>query len=100
MPTIQITGSNTADGTLTLSDAGNTTTSRGSTVTWQIMPNSGVSAITAIYNDAGSTDVFSPDPSQVGGSSNWSGRVNPNLTVPATEDYTIDWTDTRRCSYR
>lgn len=94
MPTIQITGSNTSDGTLTLSDAGNTTTSRGSTVIWQIMPNSGVSAITNIYNDVGSTDVFSPDPGQVGNSSNWSGTVNPNLTVPAVEDYSIDWTDT------
>lgn len=93
MPTIQITASNASDGTLTLSDAGNTTTSKGSTVTWQVMPGSGVSAITNIYADSGSADVFNPDPAPVGNSSNWSGRVNPNLTTPAYEDYSIDWTD-------
>ena len=95
MPVIKITGSNTSTGTLTLDDAGNTTTTRGSIVTWQIMPNSGVSAITNIYNDdsPGSVDVFDPDPSQVGGSTNWSGTINPNLSVPAYENYSIDWTD-------
>lgn len=95
MPTIKITSGNPADGTLTLDDAGNTSTSKGSNVTWQIEPGAAnVSDITNIYADAGSTDVFSPDPARVGSSSNWSGRVNPNLTTPAYEDYTIEWKDT------
>lgn len=93
MPTIKITASNTSDGTLTLDDAGNTTTSKGSTVIWQIAAGSGVAEILNIYADSGSTDVFSPDPAPVGASTNWSGRVNPNLTVPAVEDYTIEWKD-------
>lgn len=90
MPTIRITGSNTSDGTLTLSGAGTTATSRGSTIIWQIAPGSGVSSITRIYEDPNSTDLFNPDPSPVGGSTNWSGTINPSLTVPAKEDYSIE----------
>ncbi len=93
MPTIKITGSNTTNGTLTLDDNGNTTTSKGSDIIWQIANGSGVSDITNIYADTGSTNVFSVGPSRVGESKNWKGTVNPDLTVPADEDYTIAWTD-------
>jgi len=93
MASITITASNSATGDLTLSDNGDTTANRGTTVTWVIGPNSGVSSITAISNKSTSVDVFSPDPSQVGNSSNWQGTVNPNLAVPSEEDYNIYWDD-------
>ena len=94
MPSITITGSDASTGNLTLSDNGSTDANRGTVVTWIVGPNSGVSAITSITTDAGSTDVFSPDPSAVGGASkNWQGTVNSAISVPVTEDYTIGWTD-------
>lgn len=94
MPSITITGSDTSNGTLTLSDNGTTSANRGQIVTWIIGPNSGVQSIDAINNDSNSTDVFNPDPAPVGGNStNWQGTVNPNLAIPAEEDYTITWTD-------
>ncbi len=93
MPTIKITGSDASTGNLTLDDNGNTTTSKGSNVIWQIANGSGVQSITSIYADSGSVDVFNPDPAPVGGSTNWSGRVNPTLVTPTFEDYTIVWKD-------
>ncbi|MFC4722190.1 hypothetical protein ACFO5O_07650 [Geojedonia litorea] len=94
MPAITITASNSSTGTLTLSDNGSTVANRGQIVTWIIGPNSGVSSITAINHDTNSSDVFDPDPAPVGGNSrNWQGTINPNLAVPAFEDYYIQWTD-------
>lgn len=92
MPAIQITGCNPANGTLTLSDNGSTNANRGQVVTWTV--KSGVNAtVTNIYNKSTSVDVFSPDPAKVGASANWQGTVNSSISVPAEEDYNIDWTD-------
>lgn len=94
MPTIKITHGDPVTGDLTLDDNGNTITTKGSNVIWQIANGSGVSSIQSIYADAGQTDVFQPDPAPAGGSTNWSGRINPVLVTPAHEDYTIVWVDT------
>jgi len=92
---INITGSNTSTGVLTLSDNGNTTANPGDTVTWNIGPNSGVGSIDDISDDASSTDVFNPDPAKMSGNNNsWQGTVNPNIATPVTENYTISWYDT------
>ena len=97
MPQITITGSDAAEGTLTLSDNGTTDANRGSIVTWVIAPGSGVSAITSILHDVNSNEVFSPLPHKLpGNSTTWQGTINSGLTVPPTisEDYTICWNDT------
>lgn len=91
---INITGSNTTTGVLTLSDNGNTTANPGDTVTWNIGPGSGVGSISAISDDASSTDVFNPNPGLQPNSTSWQGTVNPNITTPTTETYSITWYDT------
>ncbi|HJS54959.1 MAG TPA: hypothetical protein VJ765_10455 [Chitinophagaceae bacterium] len=88
---ITIQGIN-ADGTLQLSDNGNTTASRGDTIQWNLGPNSGVASISSIH-DTSSVDVFSPDPAkQSGNSTTWEGTINPNLGIPAEESYCIYYT--------
>lgn len=92
---INITGSNSSTGVLTLSDNGNTTANPGDTVTWNIGPNSGVESIDDINDDASSIDVFNPDPAKMpGNNTSWQGTVNPNITSASTESYTIKWYDT------
>ncbi|WP_299162421.1 hypothetical protein [uncultured Eudoraea sp.] len=98
MPSIRITGSDTTTGDLTLSPSGAVGANKSQIVTWIINPNSGVSSIKEIKNKTTSVDVFNPDPAPVGGgSTNWQGTINPNLTIPdpppLTEDYNIVWYD-------
>ncbi len=92
---ITITGIDPNDSCrLILSDNGNSNVDPGDTVTWNIRPNIGVASITNIYADAGSTDVFLPDPSAQGNSGNWRGTINPAIAPNAIENYTICWTST------
>ena len=91
MATINITGSDTSTGNLTLSD-NNPTVSQNETVTWVIQGNSGVSAITGIHEKVGSQDVFNGEPGPVGGGSkNYSGTISSSAT--GEETYYINWTD-------
>jgi hypothetical protein len=92
---INITGSDTTTGALTLSDNGNTNVDPGDTVTWNIGASSGVGSISAISEDAGSTDVFNPDPAKMpGNNSSWQGTVNPSIAKGSLENYTITWYST------
>ena len=97
---ITITGINTAENKLILSDNGHTYVDPGDTVSWLIGQNSGVSAITAINDDV-AADVFSPDPSKVGNSNNWQGTVNSNIARGSVENYTIVYTKStgEACAY-
>lgn len=88
---ITITYGDPSTGVLTLSDRGQTNVDPTDTVTWLIGQNSGVYAISSITDDAGSTDVFNPDPGLVGGSTNWKGTINPDIQKGAFENYTICW---------
>lgn len=88
---IHIQGIN-PDNTLILSDNGNTTASRGDTIQWIIDNNSGVASISSIH-DTSSNDIFNPDPvRQSGNSTMWQGTINPNLPIPAEENYCIYYT--------
>lgn len=80
------------DGSLQLSDSGNTTASRGDTIQWIIGQNSGVASISSIH-DTSSIDIFSPDPGKLpGNSTTWQGTINSNLAIPAVETYCIYYT--------
>lgn len=92
-PSITILGSDTATGELTLSDHGVTVAKRSQKVTWVIGPKSGVVSITGITVKEGSTNVFDPEPHQLGNSSNWQGTVSAAVQPPAEELYNITWTD-------
>lgn len=89
---IHIQGIN-GDGSLQLSDNGNTTANLGDTIQWLIDNNSGVASISSIH-DTSAVDIFNPDPTrQPGGSQNWQGTINPNLTpLPQQESYCIYYT--------
>ena len=88
---IHITGIE-SDGSLILSDNGQTNVDPGDTVTWIIDNGSGVAAITGIEN-SGPDDVFAPnDPAPVGSSSNWRGTVNPEIPPNSEENYIINYT--------
>lgn len=89
---ITITASDASTGALTLSDQGTTNVDPGDQVTWVIGPNSGVASITAILEKTNSSDVFSPDPSQLPNSTSWQGNVNPSISGGTEELYTIQWT--------
>ena len=80
-----------ANSSLTLDDNGNTNADPGDTVTWKIGTGCGVGRISAISQDPGATDVFSPDPSPQGNSGNWRGTINPAIAPESFEDYTITW---------
>jgi len=108
MAAIRITGSDPGTGDLTLQDSnGNSATNfnaqRGHVITWEIQPNSGVSAITgfAQENVNGNTNVFSSYPSQQGNSSNWQGTVDANLSSSNsyTDTYEINWQDAQGNSH-
>jgi hypothetical protein len=86
-------------GALVLSDRGITNASRGEVVIWNIAPNANVASIVAIHEKQNSTDVFNPDPHQLGNSTNWQGNINNNLTTPVTETYYIAWTDTNGATH-
>jgi hypothetical protein len=88
---IHIQGIN-ADGTLQLSDHGNTTANPGDIIQWIIDNGSGVATISSIH-DTSSTDVFSPDPTrQPGNSQNWQGTINSGITSYTEETYCIYYT--------
>ncbi|MFH6768142.1 hypothetical protein V8G56_05275 [Gaetbulibacter aquiaggeris] len=87
---------NPADSSLTLDDNGNTYADPGDQITWKIGTGSGVGRISAITDDAGSTDVFGPPSSnepapQGGGSGNWRGTINSGIARGSIENYTITW---------
>jgi len=86
---ITITG--VSNGQPVLSDNGRTQVDPGDTVTWNIGNNSGVSEITGIIDNS-AIDVFSPDPTQLGGSTSWRGTVNPSIGRGSEETYTINFT--------
>lgn len=88
---INIEGINSSDNSLILSDHGHTTANPSDTVTWNILNNSGVSSITGIVDNS-TIDIFSPDPTLQPNTSSWQGTVNPNVTVPSSETYTINYT--------
>jgi len=92
-PSISILGSDPATGELTLSDRGVTVAKRSQKVTWVIGPHSGVVSITGITVKEGSTNVFDPEPHQLGNSSNWQGTISAAVKPPAEELYSITWTD-------
>jgi hypothetical protein len=108
MAAIRITGSDKSTGNLTLQDSnGNSATNfnaqRGHVITWEIQPNSGVSALTAFSqkNVNGNTNVFSSYPAQQANSSNWQGTVDANLNSSSsyTDTYEINWQDTQGNSH-
>lgn len=108
MAAIRITASDTSTGNLTLQDSnGNPATTfiaqRGHVITWEIQPNSGVSALTgfAQKNVNGNTNVFSSYPAQQGNSTNWQGTVDANLGShnSYTDTYEISWKDAQGNSY-
>lgn len=86
---ITIQGIN-SDGTLILSDNGNTVASRGDTVTWIIGNNSGVASISSIH-DTSLVDVFNPEPTKMpGNSTSWQGTIRSDLSpLPQSESYCI-----------
>ena len=90
MATINISGSDTSNGNLTLSN-NNPTVSRNETVTWVIQGNSGVSEITQIHEKVGSGNVFVGEPGPVAGSTNYSGVIASGAT--GEETYYIKWKD-------
>jgi hypothetical protein len=87
---IQIQSINT-DGSLQLSDNGNTTANPGDTIQWIINNNSGVATISSIH-DTSVVDVFNPDPAKQTNSQNWQGTINPNITSNTEETYCIYYT--------
>lgn len=101
---INITGID-ASGNLILDDHGRTEVQQTDTVTWNIMPQSGVASITAIP-DISTTDVFSPDPRPfptnppTNPATNWQGTIRSGLTFPPppnswiNETYQIYYTKT------
>lgn len=95
---ITIEGIN-SDNALILSDRGRTIANPGDTVTWLIGNQSGVEAITSIDAKAGSPNVFNPDPGPVGGSTNWRGTIDPNISDDQEEDYSIGYTKTSGGSF-
>jgi len=108
MAAIRITGSDTSTGDLTLQDInGNSATTfngqRGHVITWEIQPNSGVSALTGFSqkNVNGNTNVFSSYPAQQGNSSNWQGTVDANLNSnnSYSDSYNITWQDAQGISH-
>ena len=86
---ITITG--ISNGQPVLSDNGRTYVDPSDTVTWILGQNSGVTAITSIVDDV-TTNVFDPNPAQVGGSTNWKGTINPLIAPGSEETYTINYT--------
>ena len=92
--TIQITKGDPSSCELTLKDGNTTSANPGDYIEWQIMPNSGVKQILGIIVDAGSNDVFKPDPGPVDGSTSWRGRINPEINEFIQENYSIEWSTT------
>lgn len=91
--TIKITHGDPATCKLTLSDGGLSNVKPGDKVTWEIVPGSGVKQIINIIVDAGSHDVFKPDPAPVKDSDpiKWTGTINPDIKEVVQENYTIEW---------
>lgn len=74
---------------LELSDNGNTEAHSGDEVTW-VVEDSDITSI-IIMDDNKLSNVFSPDPKPVGGSSrNWTGKTK-SVVHTQVESYTICW---------
>ena len=58
---INITGSDTTTGNLTMSDNGTTDADVGDTIQWNVNPTSGVAAITGLPPKTGNSSVFDSD---------------------------------------
>lgn len=85
---IKITDSNTSDGSLKLSDRGNSKLPAGSKVIWQIR-DSKVLSIQIVPKD-GTTDIWSEGPAPQGG--HWEGRIDEDAPGNAEYKYSINWT--------
>ena len=83
------------DGTLVLSDHGNTTASRGDTILWIIGPNSGVFSIEKIHHESGDSIFITEPGKQPGESSSWSGTIKQDLKIPSEQTYCIHYTTTK-----
>jgi hypothetical protein len=101
MAAIRITNGDTQSGELTMIDSNGNPAStiranRGETITWQIEPRSGVSAIAAIdkKDQTGNENIFSVMPAPLGNSKNWQGTIS-NVTPADQEFYFIKWLDTQ-----
>ncbi len=91
MTVIQISGSDTSTGNLTMSDNGHSELNAGVKVKWNVHPNSGVEDITGITVKTNSMNVFSSGPSRIGNSSNWLGKIMSWIDVTTDEEYNIEW---------
>jgi len=65
-----------------------TTVHEGDTVVWQLVANSGITAITNIYPKTGSENIFSNPPIQQPDGS-WKGTVASSIS--GSESYSIDY---------
>ncbi len=92
---IQIQKGDPSSCKLELKDGNVTSANPGDYIEWDILPNSGVKQILNIIVDAGSQNVFDPDPGPVAGTTSWKGRINPALEPSDSnkieENYTIEW---------
>lgn len=76
---------------LELTNHGNARTKPGDTVTWIVLPVSGVT-ITSILPKPGNPNVFNPVPAPLGGSPNWQGTIAATIDCEIEEDYLINYT--------
>lgn len=60
----------------------------GDKILWKISKHSDVASI-SIEKNQSSTNVFSKGPKEIKKSKNWNGTVDPKITVPCEELYTI-----------
>ncbi|MCS4433004.1 hypothetical protein [Aquiflexum gelatinilyticum] len=79
------------NGTLRLSDKGNTIVQRGDTVTWSIHPGSKVQKINNIVKSGG-VEVFSEKPAPIGSSGHWRGTISPTIQDGSEQKYDIHYT--------
>ena len=67
-----------------------TTVSVGDTVTWQIAAGSTITKI-QVVEQAGSNDLFSPDPAPADGGTSVSGTIGSAFGSGTQEEYTINY---------
>jgi hypothetical protein len=78
------------NGHLLLSPKGTVYVNPMDTVSWVIEQESGIGLINVIDN-SNSANVFDPDPSPLGSPTIWQGTINPHISTPAEETYSIFW---------
>lgn len=60
-------------------------------VRWEIKKKLGAASISITKNES-SKNIFSKSPKEIKDSSSWNGTVDPGITVPSNELYTIYFT--------